>query len=92
MHFTWDESKRQSNLKKHGLDFADAATVFAGPVAVFEDDRVAYAEPRLIGIGLLESLVVVMVHVEADDTIRLISMRKANRDETNLFYQTFSHA
>ena len=37
MHFTWDESKRQSNLIDHGLDFADAEKVFAGPLVLFED-------------------------------------------------------
>jgi uncharacterized DUF497 family protein len=37
MKFTWRESKRKTNLKKHGLDFADAEKVFAGPMAVFED-------------------------------------------------------
>jgi uncharacterized DUF497 family protein len=89
MNFTWDESKRQSNLKKHGLDFADAQQGFAGPMATFEDTRIAYAEQRLVGIGLLKPLVVVIVHIDADETIRIISMRKANRDETDLFYQTF---
>ena len=39
MHFTWDESKRQSNLIDHGLDFADAEKVFAGPLVLFEDRR-----------------------------------------------------
>jgi uncharacterized DUF497 family protein len=39
VNFTWDEPKRQANLAKHGLDFADAAKVFAGPMVLFEDDR-----------------------------------------------------
>lgn len=34
MRFTWDESKRQINLSKHGLDFADAARVFDGPLVL----------------------------------------------------------
>ena len=62
--FTWDESKRQANLAKHGLDFADAAKVFAGPMVLFEDDRVDYGEQRMIGVGLLDYLVVLIVHVE----------------------------
>jgi uncharacterized DUF497 family protein len=89
MKFTWRESKRNSNLKKHGLDFADAEKVFAGPMAVFEDTSEDYGEQRWIGIGLLNLLVVLIVHVEQDGTIHIISMRKADRDETNLFYQTF---
>jgi hypothetical protein len=41
--FTWDEPKRQANLAKHGLDFADAEKVFAGPMVLFEDNRADYA-------------------------------------------------
>lgn len=90
MRYIWDEAKRKANLKKHGLDFADAEKVFAGPMAVFEDTRGGYGEQRLIGVGRLDCLVVLIVHVEQDETIRIISMRKADRDETTLFYQTFS--
>ena len=87
MKFTWDEVKRQANLAKHGLDFADARKVFAGPMVLFEDGRRDYGEQRMIGIGLLKSLVVLIVHVESDDHIRIISMRKADRDETDIYYQ-----
>jgi hypothetical protein len=41
----------------------------------------------MIGIGLLDYLVVLIVHVESDDSIRIISMRKADSDETDLFYK-----
>lgn len=41
----------------------------------------------MIGIGLLNGLVVLIVHVESDDEIRIISMRKADRDETSLYYR-----
>jgi uncharacterized protein len=87
MQFTWDESKRKSNLTKHGLDFKDAARIFAGPLALFEDDRNDYGERRMIAMGLLDALVVIVVHVESDNTIRIISMRKADKNETNLYYQ-----
>ena len=87
MNFTWDETKRQANLRKHGLDFADAVHVFNGPLVFFEDQRADYGEQRMIGIGLLGSLVVLIVHVESNDEIRLISMRKADRDEVNLYYR-----
>jgi uncharacterized DUF497 family protein len=39
MRFTWDGAKRDRNLSDHGLDFADATEVFAGPTFTFEDDR-----------------------------------------------------
>jgi uncharacterized DUF497 family protein len=40
--FTWDETKRQANLNKHGLDFADVEQVFAGPLMLVEDHRRDY--------------------------------------------------
>ncbi|GAA5169876.1 BrnT family toxin [Viridibacterium curvum] len=91
MNFTWDEAKRRSNLDKHGLDFADAVRVFAGPMVLFEDDRQDYGESRLIGIGLLDCLVVLIVHVERDESIRIISMRKADSDETDLYYRNVGY-
>lgn len=87
MRFTWTESKRRINLAKHGLDFAHAEKVFAGPMVLFEDQRSDYGEQRMIGIGLLGELVVLVVHVETDETIRIISMRRATDHETNLFYK-----
>jgi len=87
MRYTWDESKRKANLAKHGLDFADAETVFAGPLVLIEDTRHNYGEQRMIGIGLLDFLVVLIVHVESEDETRIISMRKAESDETDLFYR-----
>lgn len=87
MNFIWDEPKRQMNLKKHGLDFADAVKVFSGPLVLFEDQRENYGEQRMIGIGLLDYLVVLIVHVESDESIRIISMRKADSDETDLYYK-----
>lgn len=87
MNFVWDEGKRIANRRKHGLDFADAHRVFAGPMVLFEDDREDYGEQRMIAVGLLDVLVVLIVHVESTNSIRLISMRKADRDETHLYYQ-----
>ena len=88
MRFTWTETKRRINLAKHGLDFADAKKVFTGPMVLFEDQRTDYGEQRMIGIGLLGELVVLIAQVESDATIHVISMRKADNHETNLFYQS----
>ena len=87
MRYIWNEAKRKSNLKKHGLDFADAEKVFNTPLVLVEDKRENYGEQRMIGIGLLDFLVVLVVHVESDEEIRIISMRRANRDETDLYYE-----
>lgn len=87
MDWVWDEAKRQSNLNKHGLDFRDAERVFAGPLLLFEDVREDYGDERMIAVGLLDALVVLIVHVESDEFIRIISMRKANNHETELFFK-----
>ena len=53
MRFTWDEKKRQSNLKKHGLDFKEGYLVFAGATFSIADTRVDYGEDRFATLGLL---------------------------------------
>ena len=86
MQFAWDEAKRLENLRKHGLDFADAERVFAGGVFRREDVRYAYDEQRMIAIGLLDAVTVLVVHVEDEKTIRIISMRRADKHETKIYF------
>lgn len=88
MRFTWTETKRQSNQKKHGLDFADAELVFAGPTLTDEDKRDYLGEQRFCTLGLLGVEVVVVVHTETASEIHVISMRKA---ETNEIRKLFSY-
>ena len=83
MDFIWHEPKRQANLKKHGVDFATAERVFEGPTFTFEDERDDYRERRWVTSGLK---VVVIVHTETRDEIRVISMREADDDEQLLFF------
>ena len=87
MRFIWDEAKRKANLSKHGYDFADAHKVFQSPLVLAEDLRHDYGEQRMLALGLLETIVVLIVHVESDDSIRVISMRKANKHETNNYFE-----
>ena len=87
MKFTWDEPKRKTNLKKHGLDLADAEMVFTGHTFTFEDRRFVYGEHRFITLGLLGVTVVVIAHTETSDTIHAISMRKAEKHEQRSYYQ-----
>lgn len=89
MKIVWDEAKRRSNLKKHGLDFADAARVFAGVTCTFDGTRFEYGERRFITMGLLRDVVVVMAHSETARELRVISMRKATRHEQTLYFQNF---
>jgi len=87
MQYTWHEPKRQSNLKKWGLDFSEAEKVFAGPIFTFEDNRMDYGEQRWVTLGLPGDRVTVIVHTETDEEIRIISMRKAIRNEQILFFR-----
>ena len=88
MNFEWDERKNESNISKHGFDFADADRIFNLPMLVFYDDRQDYGEDRLVGIGLLDGRVVVLVYTEPDEeTIRIISLRKALSHERKRYEQ-----
>lgn len=91
MRFTWDEVKRKTNLVKHGLDFADAKIVFSGATFTFEDDRFDYKEQRFITIGMLHDNVVVIAHAERNDGVRIISMRKATKNEQKIYFYGFTH-
>jgi uncharacterized protein len=84
--FEWDERKRQSNLKKHLLDFEDAEIVFAGVVITVPDDLKEYNEERWFSLGLLDGVVVVISHTDREDRIRIISMRKAVRYEAETYF------
>ena len=83
MRFVWDENKNGENILKHGLDFADAWQVFQNPMLVKIDDREDYGEDRWIGAGIISSgVVVVFIFTEKNqETIRMISMRKATKNE-----------
>jgi uncharacterized DUF497 family protein len=88
MKFEWDESKNQSNLIKHGFDFADAYRIFNLPMVVELDERENYGEDRFVAIGLLDGRVVLIVYTEPDaQTIRIISLRKALSYERKYYEQ-----
>lgn len=85
MEISFDPAKRDATLRERGLDFADAAQVFDGPVFEFEDDRAMYPEPRYSTIGLLHDRMVVVIWTETANGRRVISMRKANEREQAKF-------
>jgi uncharacterized protein len=88
INFEWDENKNRSNIRKHGIDFADIYRVFEGPMIVQVDDREEYGEVRWKGTGYIINNVVIVVYVEIeDDAIRVISARKALRYEWRQFEQ-----
>jgi uncharacterized protein len=87
MEFEWDESKRIYNLRKHGIDFCDVPSVFDGSIVTIEDQRLDYGEERFVTFGLLQGQVVVVVHTENEDLIRIISTRKATKNEQKTYFE-----
>lgn len=93
MKFEWDQRKNAENIRKHGIDFSDAIRVFDGPMLVRLDTRRDYGQDRWIGIGFLREFAAVLVYVEWQDeeTIRIISARKATRYESREFHRRIAH-
>ena len=91
MEFTWSETKRAANIKAHGLDFLDAASVFEGVTFTFEDDRFSYGEQRFVTLGLLAGIPVSVVHTESEHEIRVISFRKATTREAEIYFNEIQH-
>jgi len=87
VRYEWDQAKNRTNFAKHGLDFNDAEQVFAGPCVTFEDSRFDYGEERLITLGLLAGRVVIIAHAPRGEGTRIISMRKANRREQEIYHK-----
>ena len=85
--FEWDRTKASANLKKHKISFEEASSVFGDPMAITIDDpQVSSAEYRFITIGRsVLGLLVVVVHTDRNDKIRIISARKATRAERSQY-------
>ena len=83
---TWDEAKRQINLRRHGLDFADAGEV---PNSRFRLDVASQrgAEARMLSISYALGFLAVLtvVHIARDGTARVISFRRASSDEREAY-------
>ena len=90
MPVEWDEEKCRANLEKHGLSFDDAWQVLAGDTITIPDERYDYGEDRLITLGRLSGRVVVVVHVARGEKTRIISMRKANAREQEIYQEQLS--
>jgi uncharacterized protein len=89
MAITYDPAKHDWTLCERGLDFEDAAEVFAGRVYQRQDDRFDYGETRLITIGFLRGRMVVVVWTSRGGNRHVISMRKANEREKARYGQYF---
>ena len=90
MKFEWDINKNEKNIMRHGIDFQDAYLVFEHPMLVKIDTRKDYGEQRLVGLGLLFDTEVVIVFTKRADNIRVISIRRANRNERKIYQEKFA--
>jgi uncharacterized DUF497 family protein len=92
--FEWDESKNISNTKKHGISFNEAKTVFTDQYArLIADPDHSEDEDRFILLGTsIDSRLLVVCHcIRMNETIRIVSARKADRRERAI-YEEFRHA
>ena len=85
--FEWDERKARANLAKHGVAFAEAATVLDDPLSLtIHDPLHSVVEDRFVTIGWSTSArTVVVVHADAGDVIRIISARMATANERKAY-------
>lgn len=92
MRIEWDKRKNIINIAKHGIDFADVADIFNHPMLTLQDSREDYDEERWIGVGWIQRFVGVVVYTErAGDVIRIISARKATKNEVRMYEQSIQN-
>ena len=89
MRFEWDPKKAATNLKKHGVSFQEAATVFGDPLAItFQDPDHSKDEERQLTFGLsLQKRLIIVSHTERQDVTRIISARPMERKERVIYEQ-----
>jgi uncharacterized DUF497 family protein len=85
--FEWDKNKSKRNLKKHGVNFEEAKTIFNDPFAITIDDPDhSVAEERYLDIGLSsKGRMLVVWYTERNDNVRIIGCRKAIRSERKIY-------
>ena len=92
MDYNWDPRKAAENLRKHGVDFADAVIALEDENALTIEDS-DHDEQRFKTLGMGPSLnILFIVHCErSENRIRIISARKADRGENEQYFQGLSH-
>jgi uncharacterized protein len=89
LKITSDPPKRQAALNERGLDFADAKIVFTGLTLTVQDTRREYGEARFQTVGFLAGRMVMIVWTPRDDARHVISMRKRNDREKEIYRERF---
>lgn len=86
--YVWDEVKRQKNLQKHGLDFCDADEVLSSPYR-FDVQTIRNNELRTqsFAYSFGRLLVLSLAHIENEEQVRIISFRRASREERESYYE-----
>jgi uncharacterized DUF497 family protein len=87
LRFVWDSRKASANARKHEVDFPEATTVFADPLsATIEDVEHSMGETRCVTIGAsISGRIIVVVHADDNDEMRIISARRATPKETRQY-------
>ena len=87
MEFEWNNRKAASNLKKHGVSFPEAASVFGDPLALtFDDPDHSVGEHRLLTFGVTRTgQLVVVSNTERNGSMRIISARRMQKHERNIY-------
>jgi len=90
MFFSWDNRKNEANIKKHGIPFEAAVLVFNDEKRIerFDRDHSSGSEERWNTIGMVERVVFV-VFTEIEDCVRIISARKATKEEIDEYYKNY---
>lgn len=80
--YVWDEKKRKSNLKKHGLDFRDACLVYENPdKCTYDASRGDECRLMDVALAVIKGRLLTLVYTERGDDVRVISFRHASREE-----------
>ena len=85
MHYTWDDNKLTLNLKNHKVNFSLAEQFEWSSALIAPDARKDYGEPRFIAYGLIENRLHCLVFTPRHNSIRIISLRKANPREVKRY-------
>jgi uncharacterized DUF497 family protein len=86
--FEWDAAKAAANRRKHGVGFEFATSAFRDMFAIeWLDEREHHGEARMVLLGMAEGTLLVVVHVERGDRVRLVSARRATRNEQDIYFR-----
>jgi len=86
--FEWDDAKAAANYTKHGVSFGRACLVFSDPFGIGAyDDGDDYGEDRFTRVGMVEGTLLFVSYTERGDRVRIISARRATRDEQDDYYR-----